>query len=86
LKDRLVEKLGNKIDSMNAFVFDVRIVEESGEKTLEVVLDSEDYLDLKTVVKITRILNPIIDELNFIDGPYTLDVYAKEKGEVENEQ
>ena len=41
----------------------------------------ENYLDLKTVVKITRILNPIIDELNFIDGPYTLDVYAKEKGE-----
>lgn len=81
MKDRLIEKLGNKIDGMNAFVDDVRIIEESGEKTLEVVLDSEDYLDLKTVVKITRILNPIIDELNFIDVPYTLDVYAKEKGE-----
>ena len=85
MKDRLIEKLGNKIDSMNAFVDDVRIVEESGEKTLEVVLDSKDYLDLKTVVKITRILNPIIDELNFIDGPYTLDVYAKEKGEMTSE-
>lgn len=85
MKDRLIEKLGNKIDGMNAFVDDVRIIEESGEKTLEVVLDSEDYLDLKTVVKITRILNPIIDELNFIDGPYTLDVYAKEKGEMTSE-
>ena len=85
MKDKLLEKLGNKIDSMNAFVDDVRIVEENSEKTLEVVLDSEDYLDLKTVVKITRILNPIIDELNFIDGPYTLDVYAKEKGEMTSE-
>ena len=85
MRDKLLEKLGNKIDSMNAFVDDVRIVEENSEKTLEVVLDSEDYLDLKTVVKITRILNPIIDELNFIDGPYTLDVYAKEKGEMTSE-
>ena len=85
MKDKLLEKLGNKIDSMNAFVDDVRIVEENSEKTLEVVLDSEDYLDLKTVVKIIRILNPIIDELNFIDGPYTLDVYAKEKGEMTSE-
>ena len=85
MKDKLLEKLGNKIDSMNAFVDDVRIVEENSEKTLEVVLDSKDYLDLKTVVKITRILNPIIDELNFIDGPYTLDVYAKEKGEMTSE-
>ena len=85
MKDRLIQKLGNKIDCMNAFIDDVRIVEDNSEKTLEVVLDSNDYLDLKTVVKITRILNPIIDELNFIDGSYTLDVYAKEKGEEINE-
>lgn len=85
MKDKLIAKLGNKIDSMNVFIDDVRIVEENGEKTLEVVLDSEDYLDLKTVVKITRIINPIIDELNFIDGTYTLDVYAKEKGEEKSE-
>lgn len=85
MKDKLIKKLGNKIDGMNAFIDDVRIVEDNNEKTLEVVLDSDDYLDLKTVVKITRILNPIIDELNFIDGSYTLDVYAKEKGEEINE-
>lgn len=85
MKEKLIEKLGNKLDSMNAFISDVREVNDGGEKTLEVVLDSEDYLDLKTVVKITRILNPIIDELNFIDGSYTLDVYAKEKGEIISE-
>ena len=85
MKDKLIEKLGNKIDSMNAFISDVRIVDEMGEKTLEVEVDSEDYLDLKTIVKITRVINPIIDELNFIDGAYTLDVYAKEKGDITNE-
>ena len=30
----------------------------------------------------TRIINPILDKLDLIKESYTLDVYAKEKGEV----
>lgn len=87
MKEKLVEKIGKKLDSLNVFIDDVRIEEENGDKTLVIVLDREnDYIDLKTVVQATRILNPIVDALNFIDSEYTLDVYAKEKGEVNYEQ
>jgi len=87
MKEKLVEKVGNKLDSLNVFIYDVRVEQDEKEKTLVVVLDrNNDYIDLKTVVQATRILNPIIDSLNFIDSEYTLDVYAKEKGEVESEQ
>ena len=86
MKEKLVEKVGCKLDSLNVFIYDVRIEEENGDKTLVVVLDREDdYIDLKTVVQATRILNPIVDSLNFIDSEYTLDVYAKEKKEVNYE-
>ena len=87
MKDILIEKVGNKLDSLNVFIYDVRIEEEGTSQTLVVVLDrNDDYIDLKTVVQATRILNPIIDSLNFIDSEYTLDVYAKEKGEINYEQ
>ena len=87
MKEKLVDSVGNKLDSLRVFVDDVRIEEENNEKTLVVVLDREnDYIDLKTVVQATRILNPIIDNMNFIDSEYTLDVYAKEKGVINNEQ
>lgn len=85
MKEKLIAKLGNKLDSLKVFVDDVYIEELAGEKTLTIVLDSEEMLDLKTVVKATRILNPIVDELDFIEGMYTLDVYAKEKGDGKNE-
>lgn len=87
MKEKLIEKVGRKLDSLNVFICDVRIEQEGKEKTLVIVLDREnDYIDLKTVVQATRILNPIVDSLNFIDSEYTLDVYAKEKGEVNCEQ
>ncbi len=84
MKEKLVQKLGNKLDNLNVFIDDV-YVQEKPEKTLTIVLDSEDMIDLKTVVKATRILNPIVDELDFIKDAYTLDVYAKEKGDESNE-
>lgn len=86
MKEKLIEKVGKKLENLNVFVDDVYIVEEAKEKTLTIVLDSKDMIDLKTVVKATRILNPIVDELDFIQDAYTLDVYAKEKGDGNNEQ
>lgn len=85
MKDNLIAKVGKKLDSLNVFIDDVYIEDVAGEKTLTIVLDSEDMLDLKTVVKATRILNPIVDELDLIEGTYTLDVYAKEKGDGKDE-
>lgn len=87
MKEKLVANLDGKLDYLNVFIDDVRVEQEEREKTLVVVLDrNDDYIDLKTVVQATRILNPIIDKLDFIDGEYMLDVYAKEKGEVNYEQ
>lgn len=80
MKEKLIEKVKDKLDYINVFIDDVYIAEEGKEKTLTIVLDSNEMIDLKTVVKATRILNPIVDELDFIKDAYTLDVYAKEKG------
>ena len=79
MKEKLISMIGNKLDSLNVFVDDVKLVDSNNEKVLEIVLDrEEDFIDLKTVVMATRILNPIVDEMKLdIDS---LDVYAKEKG------
>ena len=79
MKEKLISMVGNKIDSLNVFIDDVKLVNSNNEKVLEIVLDrEEDFIDLKTVVMATRILNPIVDEMKLdIDS---LDVYAKEKG------
>lgn len=79
MKEKLISMIGKKLDELNVFVDDVKLVDSNNEKVLEIVLDREDdFIDLKTVVMATRILNPIVDEMKLdIDS---LDVYAKEKG------
>lgn len=79
MKEKLISLVGDKLDSLNLFIDSVQIISENKTKTLEVILDRDnEFIDLKTIVKATRILNPIIDEMKLdID---TLDVFAKEKG------
>ncbi len=81
MKEKVIEAVGNKLDQLNVVIDDVYVVNENNEKTLTIVLDRDEIISLNTVVMATRILNPIIDKLNLIEESYTLDVYAKEKGD-----
>lgn len=81
MKEKIIEASSGKLDSLGVFIDDVYVVNEDNEKTLTIVLDSEEVIDLSKVVMATRILNPIIDKLDLIEESYTLDVYAKSKEE-----
>lgn len=48
---------------------------------LSVVLDKVGGIDLDTIVDATNIINPIVDEYEFTDDSYILDVVSKERGE-----
>ena len=48
---------------------------------LEIVLDKVGGLDLEGVVSATNIINPIVDEYDFTNDSYILDVMSKERGE-----
>ena len=82
MKDKIIEIVGDKLDSLNVFIDDVYEEKVGGIKTFYIVLDSKDIIDLNTVVEATDILNPIIDKANILPSDVdVLDIYAKEKGE-----
>ena len=47
---------------------------------LNIVLDSDEVIDLDRIVKATKIINEILDKNDFIKEKYVLDVTYKEKG------
>lgn len=51
-------------------------------KNLNIILDSDDIIDLDRIVSATKVINKILDEKDFIKEEYLLDVSSKEKGEV----
>ena len=80
MKKEVIKLVGDKLNSLNVFIDDVYTEEQDGVNSLYIVLDSENIIDLDTVVKATDILNPIMDKSKLLDDIDVLDIYAKEKG------
>ncbi len=86
MKEKVIEVVGDKLNKLNIWIDDIYLDKEDNVNYLHVVLDADFIIPLNTVVMATRIINPIIDKIDIIDDTYILDIYAKEKGDVKNEQ
>ena len=86
MKKQVQELLNDSIKELNVFVDDAFISEEEGKKVYNIVLDSEEVIDLNKVTEASRIINKIMDENNNLPKDIDeLDIYSKEKGDGENE-
>ena len=85
MKEKVKNALVAKILDLGMFVTDVYMSTEEGVKTLNVELDSDDVIDVTRITEASKIINPIIDELDLVDGEYVLDIHSKVKGDDCNE-
>ena len=77
---KLEELIRPKMEKMEIKLDSIQWIEEKNNKTLKVVLDKANGIDLDTIVDATNVINPIIDEADLIDEEYTLEVSSKERG------
>ena len=77
-----LEKLIKKALEVKEMIVDsVTYEKNSGNyNVLSVVLDKLGAIDLDTIVEATNIINPIVDDYDFTDDSYILDVTSKERG------
>ena len=68
-----VLKLGVSIDS-------VEYVKEGQNYFLRIVIDRDEPIDIDKCVEVTNVINPLLDNIDFIDDSYILEVWSKEKG------
>ena len=73
LIEESVEKEGYILDS-------VEYVKEDGNYYLRVIIDKNGIIDINDCVNVTKIVDPMLDEVNYITDSYILDVCSKEKG------
>ena len=69
-----VNKQGIKIDS-------IKYEKEGNNYFLRIIIDRDTAIDIDTCVEVTNIINPLLDEADFIKESYILDVSTKEKGD-----
>ena len=78
------EKVRNLIEEKikeNGYILDeVLYIKEDGNYFLRVVIDKNGVIDVEDCVKVTRLIDPMLDDFDYITDSYILDVCSKEKG------
>jgi ribosome maturation factor RimP len=79
---KVEEKVRNLIESTitdnNYILSNVEYVKESGQYFLRISIDKEGIIDLEDCVKVSNLINPILDSEDPIEDNYILDVCSKE--------
>jgi len=86
VKDKIASLVDDKIKELNVFVDDAFMSTEEGRKVFNIVLDSDEIIDLNRITDASRIINKVLDaNESLLDDCDELDIYSKEKGEDINE-
>lgn len=70
------------IEENNYRVDEVEYVKEGSQNFLRVIIDKDGIIDVEDCVKVFRLIDPVLDEIDLIDESYILDVCSKEKGSI----
>lgn len=82
MKEQVLRLIGNSLEELGVYVYDVVYEKEGRTNYLRVVLDSEEIIDMDKVVQATKIIDPLLDKEEIVkENNYILDVYAKSKGD-----
>ena len=83
MKEKVANLLNGSIKDLNVYVDDAYISNEEGKKIFNIVLDSDEIIDLNKVTDASRIINKIMDENeSLLEDADELDIFSKEKGDI----
>ncbi len=86
IKEVVSNLVNSKLKELNIYVSDAFKTIEEGKTIFNIVLDSEEVIDLNRITEASRMINKIMDETDLIAHDYDeLDIYSEEKGDSSNE-
>jgi ribosome maturation factor RimP len=84
MKEKIANLVDEAIKDLNVFVDDAYLDSEEGKKIFNIVLDSDEVIDLNKITEASRIINKIMDEnSSLLEDADELDIFSKEKGDKE---
>ena len=75
MKEKLMESLKTPLSEIGVSIYDITFEKEDGIDTLFIKLNGN--VDTDLCAKASEIINPIVDELNLIEGEYVLDICSR---------
>ena len=81
IEQRVRDLLEEEVAKMGIVIDSVTYEKEGSNYFLRIVIDRDKIIDIDTCVEVTKVINPLLDNLDVIEDSYILDISSKEKGE-----
>ena len=74
IEEKVEELIKDKIENIGYSLYDVEYAKEGPNYYLRIYIDKKDGIDLKDCEKVNDLINPILDEANYVKEGYFLEV------------
>ena len=74
IEEKVEKLLKSKIEDIGYELYDVEYAKEGKNYFLRIYIDKKDGIDLKDCEKVNDLINPILDEANYVKEGYFLEV------------
>ena len=81
IEKRVRTLIEDEVSKMGIVIDSVVYEKEGSNYFLRIVIDRDKIIDIDTCVEVTKVINPLLDDLDVIEDSYILDISSKEKGE-----
>ena len=80
IEEKVLGVIEEPINNLGISVKEVKFEKENGVYYLRISIDKDPFINIDDCVEVTNLVNPILDEYDFIDEAYMLDISSIEKG------
>lgn len=80
IEEKVKSVIEKPINNIGISIKEIKYEEENGAMYLRIFIDKEPFITIDDCVEVTNLVNPILDEHDFIEDSYILDISSIEKG------
>lgn len=80
IKEKIRNLIEPIINDNHYYLDDIRYEKEGNNYCLNIIIDKDGIIDVDDCVKVSNLINPILDKNDLIEKSYVLDVSSKERG------
>ena len=80
ISDKIKGLISLSVEELGYRLHDVEYVKEDGTYYLRVIIDKTGYIDVEDCINVTKVIDPLLDNVDYINDSYILDVCSYEKG------
>ncbi len=81
MEEKIRKIIEKDVNDMGIDIDSIVYEKEGNNYFLRIIIDRDEAIDIDTCVEVTNVINPLLDNIDFIQDSYILDVSTKEKGD-----